>query len=159
MCSYLPQWGFHSSWISADLRKSWTTHATSTSTQRRGSRLECGGSCVDSLCVHLSAWTKTCCTFDTGGFWASGAALDSCSNRRTTQKPTVCLKRQSYLFVMLSFVPSLSLFLLGIQSPPANGRRPRGKALSGTGSLWETAILLLSISMETREPGGMRVPR
>lgn len=54
------------------------------------------------------------------------------------------------------FPPSLSfsLCLTGIRSLPANGRRPQGEALSGTGRLLETAVLLLSISMATQGPGG-----
>lgn len=59
-------------------------------------------------------------------------------------------------FFCLSSLRSLSLCLLGTHSLPANGTRPRGEALSGTGKLWETAALLLSISMATWDPGGMR---
>lgn len=43
----------------------------------------------------------------------------------------------------------LDLCLTGIRSLLANGRRPRGKALSGTRRPWEMAVLLLSISTAT----------
>ena len=77
------------------------------------------------------------------------------------EKKTCCTSWNTGVFVYLtqslSLSLSLSLFslcLTGIRSLPANGRRPQGKALSGTGRLLETAVLLLSISMATQGPGG-----
>lgn len=77
-CSCVLQWGFHSLWISADLETCWTTHATSTSTQRRVSQWVSGRSFVASCFVHLRASvlenTTSTCIFGTGG---------SCVNRTT----------------------------------------------------------------------------
>lgn len=42
LCSSPPQWGFHSSLTSADLRMCWTTPAACTSTRRRTCGWECG---------------------------------------------------------------------------------------------------------------------
>lgn len=50
---------------------------------------------------------------------------------------------------LFPFCPSPALCLIGIRSLPANGRNPPGEALSGTARLWETALLLLSISTAT----------
>lgn len=163
VCSCVLQWGFHSLWISADLKMCWTTRATSTSTQRRVSQWEYGRPYMASFCVHLSASglenTTSTCIFGTSGVWLNRASIYSFSSTRPTQKIDCILKHKRIWLCCSLFLlsPSLSLCLIGIHSLPANGRRPWGKALSGTGRLWETAVLLLSISMETLGPGGMRV--
>ena len=79
--------------------------------------------------------------------------------RALEKEPAAHLETQACLFTSLSVSPlslslSFSLCLTGIRSLPANGRRPQGEALSGTGRLLEMAVLLLSISMATQGPGG-----
>lgn len=154
-CYFLLQWGFHSLWILADLKPCWTTHATSTSTQRRVSQWVSGRSFAGSCFVHLSASvlenTTSTCIFGTGGSWVNRTTIYSFICTRPL-KNLLYVSKQSciclfYLIFLLSRCPSLCL--IGIRSLPANGRRPLGETLSGTGRLWETAVLLLSISTAT----------
>lgn len=153
------QWGFHSLWISADLKRCWTTHATSTSAQRRVSQWVSGRSFVASCFLHLNASvlenTTSTRIFGTGGSWVNRTTIYSFICTRPLKNLLYILKHKR-ICLCYSFLAFYLFCLIGIHSLPANGRRPQGEALSGTGRLWETAALLLSISMATQGPGGMR---
>lgn len=129
-CSCLLQWGFHSLWISADLKMCWTTRATSTSTQRRVYQWECGMSFVASLCVHAGApvleKTLSACIFGPGGSSLNRASIYSFGSTRPTQTIN-CIVKHKRICCCCSVFPlasSWSLCLIGIRSLPANAKRP-----------------------------------
>lgn len=92
------QWDFHTRWISADLRMSWTTPATSTWAQRRASRWECGRLIV-ALSVRRRSRPAQAALEWTEASWLHEAPL----------METRCIFLELCLFVPFSFSLSFSL--------------------------------------------------
>ena len=143
VCPCVLQWGFHSQRISADLKTSWTTHATSTSTQRRGSQWEYGGSLVDSLCVHSSASAPekymNTCIFGTGGPRVEGTLR--IRQHRTTWEATVYVERQVCLSLMLSLSLPLSQAYTPCQ-PMGRRRGEKPRVAPGDPGRWQSCYYL-----------------
>ena len=108
MFCYVLQWGFHSLWISADLKRCWTIRVTSTSTRRKASRLASGRSLVVSSFVHSSA---SVLENTTGGSRVDRMAVSSSSSPAQDQSENPSVYNTS-VFVVLEVSPlSLAIFV------------------------------------------------
>lgn len=123
------QWGFHFYWISANLKSSWTTHATSTSTPRRASQWAYGGSLVPSCCFHLSVTglQNPPCVCGTDGSSLNWTTIDSFSFKGPLRNLQYVLKHNlvcSYRLLSLSIFVSHRHTLPASQWDEAAGRSP-----------------------------------
>lgn len=100
------QWGFHTLWISADLKMSWTTLPTSTSAQRRASQWECGRLLVVLEVHQYLKMRQVAFEWLEASFGSTRPTLKSWSISWNT---TVFLcDIQSSLFTSLSLCPGVS---------------------------------------------------